>query len=96
MEITEAKKILTSKFQSEVDVSNYSYPLLSFNNILKAEYQNNYVALRENAKDNQLEITFFKSDRKNEELFDDYMDVGICFYPKSAEHLKVIVDSVDA
>jgi hypothetical protein len=96
MELKEAIRILKQKFQAEVDISNFDCPILSFNNILKAEFQNQYVALRENARDNQLEITFFKSDQKNDKLFDDYTDVGICFYPKSTEHLKIILDSVDA
>ena len=96
MKIKEAIKILNQKFQTEVNVSNFDCPILSFNHIFKAEYQNNYVALRENARDNNLEVAFFKSDRTNDKLFDDYMDVGICFYPKSLENLKIILDAVDA
>jgi len=96
MELKEAIGILKSKFQIEVDISNFDCPILSFNNILQAEFQNQYVVLRENARDNQLEITFFKSQNKNDKLFDDYIDIGISFYPKSTEHLKIIIDSIDA
>ncbi len=96
MELKEIKKIVQSKFQTEVDISNFDCSVLSFNTILKVEFENQYVVIRENSRDNQLEIAFFKSDQKGDKLFDDYIDLGICFCPKSIEHVKIIIDSLDA
>lgn len=96
MELKKAIQPIKKKFQTQIDLQIWDDPILSFKHVFKAEYQNSYVAIRENVGDHHLEVTFFKSDKKHDRLFDDYIDFGIVFYPKTIENLRSILDSIDA
>ena len=96
MELKKVLQLIKKKYQIEIELQIWDDPVLSFKHVFKAEYQNSYVAIRENVRDHYLEVTFFKSDKKHDRLFDDYIDFGIVFYPKTIENLKSLLDSIDA
>lgn len=77
-------------------MSNWDVDILSTENLFRTNYQNNYVMVYELRNTGYFDITFFKSDRINEKIFDDYLEVGITFKPKSIDELKIILDCVDA
>ena len=96
VELNDVVNLVRSKFQSKVDMSNWDVEILSAEYLYRANYQNNFVMIRELRDADYLDITFFKSDRINEKIFDDYLDLGITFKPKNIEEVKIILNSVDA
>ncbi len=97
MELKEAISIVKSKFQNSVDVRFTDSAILTFDKLLKAEYQNLYIALKELKSHNEIiEVTFFKSDRKGDRLIWDFVELGIRFYPKNIEELNTIIRTIKA
>lgn len=96
MELKNVVNLIREKFESKVDMSNWDVNILSAEHLYKSNYQNNFVMIRELREADYFDITFFKSDRINEKIFDDYLDLGITFKPKTIEEVKIILKCVDA
>ena len=93
MNLQDVLKIARKKFENEIDTSDWFQKVA---HTLKAPYNNNFVTIREVIDGYYFEITFFKSDRKLTDLFDDYSEVGISFYPKTIDDVILLFNSVDA
>lgn len=96
MELKTVITLIREKFQNKIDTSTWDSDLLSEKYLYKAEYQNKFALVSELQDADYFEIIFFKSDRKNEKILDDCLDVGICFRPKSIDNVKTILYAIDA
>lgn len=92
MDLQEVIKIAQNKFQTQIDPSYLENENLK---IFKAEFQNNYVLINELRDADYYEISFFKSDRKYEHIYDDQLYFGVTFYPKTLEAVKCIFETID-
>lgn len=93
MNLQDVLNIAKKKFENEVDTSDWFQKVA---HTLKTPYNNIFCTIRELENADYFEITFFKSDRKLDDLFDDYSEVGITFYPKFIDDVVLIFNSVDA
>jgi hypothetical protein len=93
MNLQDVLKTAKKKFENEIDTSDWFQKVT---HTLKTPYNNNFVTIRELKDVDYFEITFFKSDRKLNDLFDDYSEVGITFYPKFIDDVVLLFNSVDA
>ena len=62
--------------------------------IFKEDLHNHYVAIRK-LDSGLIEITFFKSDRKDEKLIEDYIELGISFHPETINDVQTIFRTVN-
>lgn len=95
MNLKEVLKVARKKYEKEIDTSDW---LKKVATTLKAPYNNNFVIIRELQYSDYFyfEITFFKSDGKLTDLFDDYYKMGISFYPKTIDDVILLFNAVDA
>lgn len=93
MKLDEIVKYARVKYSIELDLTEW---LEKVSVTLKAPYQNNYVTIRGLRDAEKFEITFFKSQANHDNLFDDYVDFGVSFYPGSIEEVKLLFKIVDA
>lgn len=62
--------------------------------VFKIQYSNSYLCLNELEDSNKIELTFFKSDRNIENIFNDYIDFGISFYVSSCDEACFFLKSI--
>lgn len=62
--------------------------------IFKEDLHNHYVAIRK-LETGLIEITFFKSNRKEEKLVEDYVELGISFYPVTISDVQTLFKTVN-
>lgn len=92
MNLNEVLKVAKKKYEKEIDTSDW---LLKETNTLKVPYKNNYVTIRTLLYVNYFEITFFKSDKKQERIFEDYFEMGISFYPQTIDDVILLFNAID-
>lgn len=93
MNLQDVLKVAKIKFKNEIDTSDWFQKVA---HTLKTQYNNNFVTIRELIDVDYFEITFFKSDKKLDDLFNDYSEVGITFYPKFIDDVVLLFNSIDA
>lgn len=90
MTIENVKKIIQLRFSQEVKTLD---EYLNEKLVLKVRYGNIYVAIIPLNQCDYFEITFFKSHRCKDDLFNDFIDNGITFLPKTEEELLTIINN---
>lgn len=92
MKLQDVLMIAKKKFENEIDTSDW-FQKIAYT--LKTPYNNNFVTIRELKDADYFEITFFRSDRNLNDLYDDYSEVGITFYPRFIDDVLLLFNSVD-
>lgn len=89
MEILEVIDIVSSAFKQNIEDSDYF--MIEYV-ILKDTFNNDFAAIKKHENET-VEVTFFKSSKKDD-FFEDY-NHGTTFYPKSIENLQIILDCLN-
>lgn len=61
MDIKGVINLIRVKYQNKVDISNWDFQILSAKYLFRADYQNNFVMIRELIDADYFDITFLKA-----------------------------------